>query len=140
MLTINDRIAIPLREFDFSYSRSPGPGGQNVNKVNTKVTLKWPIHKSPSLPDSVKQRFVVRFARRISKSGDVVVTSHRFRDQGRNTADCLAKLRGLILEVATAPKKRKPTKPSRSAQRRRLESKKRASQRKQSRRAPRLDD
>ena len=140
MLTVNDKIAIPLSEFKFSYSRSPGPGGQNVNKLNTKVTLKWNVEKTKSLPEPVRARLKSKYARRISKSGELVVTSHRFRDQGRNVADTLNKLREMVLNVATAPKKRKKTKPSKAAKRRRLEEKRRTSERKRSRRSISMDD
>lgn len=140
MLTINDKISVRISEFRFSYARSPGPGGQHVNKVNSKAILKWSIDKSTALPETVKQRFMKKFARRISKDGELVIQSHRYRDQGRNVADCLHKLREMILEVATEPKKRKPAKVSKSAKRRRVESKRRNSAKKQSRRGPKLDD
>ena len=140
MLTVNRKISIPLSEFKFAYSRSPGPGGQNVNKVNTKVTLKWNIEKTSSLPDPVRARLVSKFANRISKTGELVVTSHRFRDQGRNVADSLSKLREIVLSVATPPKSRKKTKPSKASKRRRLDEKRRTSERKQSRGRIRQDE
>lgn len=136
MLTINDEFSIPLREFDFSYSRSPGPGGQNVNKVNTKVTLRWNIGESPSISESVKQRLRKTHARRINKQGELFISSHRFRDQGRNVADTLSKVRELILSVAKPPRVRKKTKPSNASKKRRLENKRQTSERKQSRRGP----
>jgi ribosome-associated protein len=140
MLNVNENIAIRLTEFDFSYARSPGPGGQNVNKVNSKVILKWSIAKTKSLPEAVRERFEQKFANRISQEGVLVVTSHRFRDQGRNVADCLGKLREMILAVATAPKARKKTKVPRGVKLRRLENKRRKSATKQSRKGPRLED
>jgi len=140
MLNVNDKISIRLTEFDFSYARSPGPGGQNVNKVNSKVILKWSLKKTSALPESVKRRFVVKYANRISQDGSFVISSHRFRDQGRNVADCLNKLRDLILAVAVEPKKRKKTKVSKAAKLRRLEGKRRKSATKQSRKPVRGDD
>ena len=140
MLNVNDKIAIRLTEFKFSYARSPGPGGQNVNKVNSKVILKWSLNKTKSLPESVKLRFEKKFAKRISREGDLVLSSHRFRDQGRNVADCLSKLREMILTVAVEPKIRKKKSVSLGAKRRRLDNKKRKSATKQSRKSPRLDD
>ena len=134
MLEVNNRISIPLKEFDFRFDRSSGPGGQNVNKVNTKVTLHWSIETSPSLPDDVRRRFVARFPRRINRDGYVVVTSERFRDQGRNVADCLHKLREMLLVVAVAPRPRKATRPSRASRERRLQNKRQKSEKKQSRR------
>ncbi len=139
MLNVSDKIAIRLTEFKFSYARSPGPGGQNVNKVNSKVILKWAIHRTEALPKNVKSRFVQKYAKRISKQGELVVSSHRFRDQGRNVADCLAKLRAMILSVEPEPVKRKKTRISLGAKKRRMESKKRKSATKQSRKPPRLD-
>ena len=140
MLKVDDRISIPLKEFSFSYARSPGPGGQNVNKVNTKVILKWDLGRTKSLPSTVMQRLKKKFARRISKTGELIVTSHRFRDQGRNVADAINKLRELVMSVAAEPKKRKPRKKSKAAQRRRLEDKRRQSDKKQRRSKPRLND
>jgi ribosome-associated protein len=139
MLVIDQRLAIPLREFEFSFARSSGPGGQNVNKVNTKVTLRWPFTTSQSLPEDVKARFATRYGRRISKQGDLLITSQRFRDQGRNVADCLSKLRAMVLTVAEPPKARKPTRPSKASHRRRLDNKRKRSQTKQGRKKPSLD-
>jgi len=140
MLTVNDKITIPFTEFDFTFSRSSGPGGQNVNKVNTKVTLRWNLADSPSLPAEVKARFTERFHRRITKTGDFLIHSQRFRDQGRNVADCLEKLRALLQEVAQAPKKRKPTRRTRGSVERRLKGKRKSSQKKNLRRKPSTDD
>lgn len=140
MLNVNEKITIRLTEFSFSFARSPGPGGQNVNKVNSKAILKWSVSKTKSLPESVRQRFLQKYASRISQEGILVINSHRFRDQGRNVADCLGKLREMILSVATEPKIRKKTKVPRGVKRRRLENKRKKSNTKQSRRRPRLDD
>lgn len=133
MLRVNAQIQIPLREFDFSFSRSSGAGGQNVNKVNTKVTLHWDLDASPSLNGAVKARFRARFGRRLTTAGVLVIQSQRFRDQGRNVADCLEKLRQMLLEVATAPKARRATKPGRGARERRLRDKRKTGERKQRR-------
>ena len=140
MLKIDDRISIPLKEFSFSYARSPGPGGQNVNKVNTKVILKWDLSRTSSLPETVMQRLTQKYSRRISKTNELIVTSHRFRDQGRNVADAINKLRELVLSVAAEPKKRKPRKKSKASNRRRLEEKRRNSDKKQMRSKPRMGD
>jgi ribosome-associated protein len=134
MLEINRRISIPLKEFKFTFARSSGPGGQNVNKVNSKVTLHWDVTTSASLPEDVRSRFVAQYPRRINKEGFLVIHSERFRDQGRNVTDCTNKLRDLILTIATPPKKRRPTKPSRGSKLRRLASKREKSQKKQGRR------
>ena len=140
MLNVNARISIPYTEFDFSFARSGGPGGQNVNKVNSKVIMKWDVTNSPTVPDDVRSRFVVHCRRRLTTDGVLVIQSQRFRDQGRNVADCLDKLRELLLEVATPPRKRTPTRRTKGSVERRLNEKKAASQRKQGRQRPTSDD
>jgi ribosome-associated protein len=140
MLRINQRIEIPHDEFRWSYARSSGPGGQNVNKVSSKATLHWSVATSPSLPQDVRARFRARFGHRINKQGELVLQSQRYRDQARNLEDCLDKLRGMILEVASPPKPRKATRPSRGAKERRLRAKRESSDRKQSRRSPHGED
>ena len=140
MLRVNDRISIPYTEFDFTFARSGGPGGQNVNKVNSKVTLRWDVTKSPTLPADVLARFRAKYHRRITKDGDLVMYSQRYRDQGRNVADCLEKLRELLLEVAVAPRTRRPTRRTKGSVQRRLKDKKQQSDKKQGRRRPTGDD
>jgi len=135
MLEITPRLKIPLREFEITFARSSGPGGQNVNKLNTKALLRWPVTTSPSLPEDVRARLIARNRRRITSDGDLLVVSQRFRDAGRNVADCLEKLRAMVEDAAVAPKPRRPTKPSRGSVKRRLENKKRQSFRKQQRRS-----
>jgi len=134
MLVINPQLKIPLREFRFTFARSSGPGGQNVNKLNTKTVLRWPVSTSPSLPEAVRRRLLAKHGRRVTAKGDLLITSQRFRDAGRNVADCLEKLRKMLAEAAVAPKPRKPTKPSPTSARRRLEQKRKHSEKKQQRR------
>ncbi|HVA44929.1 MAG TPA: alternative ribosome rescue aminoacyl-tRNA hydrolase ArfB [Pirellulales bacterium] len=135
-LTVSNRIRIPLEEFEFTFARSSGPGGQNVNKVNSKALLRWPVRTSPSLPEAVRERFVGRYGNRITVDGDLLISSQRFRDQGRNVDDCLDRLREMLAAVAAPPTRRKRTKPTRASIRRRLENKRRTSQKKQGRREP----
>ena len=123
MLVVNSHIHIPLWELEFSFARSSGPGGQNVNKVNSKAVLHWNVAKSPSIPSPVRSRVLGKFQTRINDEGAIVLMSDRFRDQSRNVADCMEKLRVMLLEVATPPKSRKKTKPTRGSTRRRLEGK-----------------
>jgi ribosome-associated protein len=135
-LVVSRRIAIPLAEFEFTYVRSSGPGGQNVNKVSSKAVLRWDVAGSPSLPDDMRQRFVARHRNRIGVAGEVVIASDRYRDQRRNAADCLARLQAMLSAVATPPKPRRATKPSRAAVQRRLTSKQAHSEKKRLRRPP----
>lgn len=130
MLVINDRLYVPDEEIVFSYARSSGKGGQNVNKVNSKAVLTWRFYDNRSLPPDVKDRFRERYMARLTNAGEIVLQSDRFRDQPRNIADCLEKLRQMILEVALPPKKRKKTKPTFGSKMRRLDSKKRDSAKK----------
>jgi len=139
MLVVNRRISISFGEFRFTFARSSGPGGQNVNKVNTKVTLHWSVDSSPSLSEDMRERFRAKYGQRINKHGELVIYSERYRNQGRNVSDCLTKLREMLLDVALAPKKRKPTRPSRGAKERRLREKKARAQTKQLRRKPMAD-
>jgi ribosome-associated protein len=133
MLAVTSRITIPDDELRFTYVRSSGPGGQNVNKVNSKAVLRWPIAANTSVPHEVKSRFSARFGTRITVDGEVVISSDRYRDQGRNTQDCLDKLKEMLVSVAVPPKKRRPTKPSRASKERRLKAKTEHADKKKSR-------
>jgi ribosome-associated protein len=96
-LRVNPQIAVPRRELRFTFVRSSGPGGQNVNKVASKAVLRWAVRGSQSIPDAVRDRLLTRSARQINDRGELVLTSQRYRDQSRNVDDCLEKLRNLIL-------------------------------------------
>lgn len=135
-LVVSRRLSIAPGELRWSFARSSGPGGQNVNKVNTKVTLRWAVTTSPSLPDDVKDRFIARYRSRLTSEGHLLLSSQRYRDQGRNLADCLQRLEAMLVAVAAPPKKRKATRPSRASVERRLKSKQAQSARKQLRRRP----
>src|SRR3954469_8443721 len=117
MLSVNEQIQVPETEFEWSFVRSGGPGGQNVNKVASKAVLRWNVTASPSLPDDVKARFLQQQRSRITVEGELVMTGQRFRDQEKNREDCLEKLRGLIEKALTVPKPRRATRPSRSSKR-----------------------
>ena len=133
MLTVNHQIQIPDDELSFTYARSGGPGGQNVNKVASKAVLRWSLAQSRSVPDDVKVRFRTLFPSRLTVEGDVVIHSQEFRDQERNRQACLEKL-GELLRLATRkPKVRRPTRPSRGSKERRLAAKRERSARKSGR-------
>lgn len=136
VLIVSREIRIPRAEFTFTFSRSGGPGGQNVNKVNTKARLEWAVAESAALPDDVKARFLAANRRRVTAEGRFQISSQRFRDQSRNVDDCLAKLRELVTQAATVSKPRKKTRPGRASQERRLAEKRRQASRKQQRRPP----
>ena len=133
MLTVTSEIKIPLREFEFTFVRSGGPGGQNVNKVATKALLRWAMASSSHLPEAVRQRLRSLQRRRITVEGDLIVSSQRFRDAGRNAADCVEKLRQMLVEAASPPHPRKATRPTRASVRRRIEDKRLHAHKKQRR-------
>lgn len=136
MFIVAPSLQIPLEEFEFTYARSSGPGGQNVNKVNSKALLRWPVLASASLMGGVRERFLKKFGHRLTKEGDLLITSQQSRDQGQNAADCLEKLREMLRSVLQPPQRRRPTKPTRSSKIARREGKQQHSQKKQHRRRP----
>lgn len=135
-LDVNSRIRIPVTEFSWAFVRSSGPGGQNVNKVNSKAVLRWNLATSASLPEDVRQRFLAKHANQVTTEGDLIVSSQRYRDQGRNITDCLDKLRAWLGEAAQAPKRRRPSRPRAGDIQRRLDAKKQEAAKKKSRRPP----
>ena len=127
-------LELPHRELRFDFARSSGPGGQNVNKVETKAVLRWDVARSRALPADLLARFRARFARRITAGGELVLASQRYRARERNVADCLAKLAAMLAEVASPPARRKATRPGRAARERRLAEKRAIGRRKTERR------
>lgn len=134
VLEVTGTIRIPDEEFAWEYARSGGPGGQNVNKVASKATLRWPLAASPSVPPAVRARLVAAHPAHVTVEGEFLVTSQKYRDQERNRQDCLDKLADMLRRAAVPPKVRKATKPTKASNRRRLADKKRQSARKAQRR------
>ena len=138
-IRVTPHITIDEAEIGETFVLASGPGGQNVNKVASAVQLRFDVGRSLSLPWEVKQRLVAAAGRRLTKDGVLVLEASRFRDQARNRADARERLIQLIRQAAVAPKKRKPTKPTRASKERRIERKKKHSRIKRLR-AKRMED
>ncbi|WP_145122987.1 alternative ribosome rescue aminoacyl-tRNA hydrolase ArfB [Rosistilla oblonga] len=132
-LIINSRVTIPADQLTVTHARSSGPGGQNVNKVNSKVTVSWLVDDNNILDPEWTRRVKVRHQNRINQLGQLSLTSQQYRQQPRNLEDCLTKLRALLLECQHPPKRRRETRPTLGSKKRRLESKRQQSSKKQSR-------
>jgi ribosome-associated protein len=123
-LVINETLAIDERELVEEFTRSSGPGGQNVNKVSTACELRFDVRNSKSLPDGVAVRLMKAAGQRLTKDGVIVIRADRFRTQEANRQDARKRLIEMVREVAEPPKKRIATKPSYSATQERTNAKK----------------
>jgi len=134
MIRITPAISIDEREIRLVFTRSSGPGGQNVNKVSTAVQLRFDVMNSPSLPDAVRERLIRLAGKRISARGILTIDARRFRTQERNRQDALDRLAALIRKAAERPRPRVKTRPTSASKRRRVEGKLRRSETKKMRR------
>jgi len=126
MLKISQNVEIPEEEIEFSAIRAQGAGGQNVNKVSSAIHLRFDI-KASSLPDFYKNRLLTISDQRINKNGIIIIKAQRFRTQEKNKADALKRLKEFIKEGVIIQKTRKPTRATKSSQKKRLDSKTRRS-------------
>jgi ribosome-associated protein len=133
MIEVTADISIDEQEIQEEFIRSSGPGGQNVNKVSTAVQLRFDVCRSPSLPEDVKQRLMKLAGKRLTNDGVLVIDARRHRRQEQNRQDALNRLIDLIRKAARKPKTRHKTKPTLASRQKRLDSKKRHSEKKRSR-------
>lgn len=123
MIEVTSRIHLDEREISESFIRASGPGGQNVNKVSSAVELRFDARNSPSLPEGVRERLMKLAGRKLTLSGEIVITAQSHRSQEMNRADALEKLLDLIRAATIVPKARRKTKPTKAAKAKRMDSK-----------------
>lgn len=128
------KLEIPDSEFTLRFSRSGGPGGQNVNKVSSRVQLRWNVAQSPSLPHDVRQRFMQQFRARINEDGELLLDCDETRSQHKNREICLQRLKDMLLAAQKPPKRRIATKPTKASKKRNQQQRARHSQKKANRR------
>jgi ribosome-associated protein len=133
-LFVTPRLTIPAGELELSFARSGGPGGQNVNKVSSKVDLRWNPVTSTALGEEDRAWLLQKLRSRLTSDGTLIVTSTATRDQIANRADAMSKLALIVAAALDRPKPRKPTKPSKGAKRRRVADKRRHAEKKANRR------
>lgn len=140
MIYITKNISLDENEIHEEFVRASGPGGQNVNKVSTAVQLRFDVKNSPSLPGEVRRRLLEIAGHRLTAEGVLIIDARRFRRQERNRQDALNRLKDMIRKAAQKPKKRVKTQPTIASKRKRLESKRHHSLKKQLRQRIRYSD
>jgi ribosome-associated protein len=138
-LRVNAEVVVPAQALSFRAVRSAGPGGQNVNKVASKVELRVDLGRVLGLSEAARSRLLALAAPRLDAEGRLLVVSQKTRDQHRNLEDARDKLRSLVLRSLVAPRVRRATRPSSASRRRRLEAKRRQGERKRARSSVRDD-
>ncbi|MBX3199770.1 MAG: aminoacyl-tRNA hydrolase [Labilithrix sp.] len=139
-LVINDKVTLPGSDLEWTAVRSSGPGGQNVNKVASKIELSFDFENTVALGDPVKARLRVLAKKQLDAEGRVFIKSEKTRDQVKNLADARQKLKDLILSAMVVPKTRRPTKVSKTQKAKRVTNKKKVSAKKATRKKPSRDD
>jgi ribosome-associated protein len=138
-LQVDHNWIIPAADLQLSHLRSSGPGGQNVNKVATKVELRFKLRRCAALSAAQKRRLTQAFPSHVSQGGDFIVTADRFRSQSRNLRDALLRLAEMIRSIRRPPQPRIRTQVTRAATRRRVEDKRRRGELKRQRKAQESD-
>ena len=140
ILELGTGVTIAAADVTFSFSRSSGPGGQAVNKLCTRAELRVVVEAIDGLSELVRRRLRDLAGRRLNKADEIIIVAETERSQLDNRRECVKRLRDLVAQALAVPKKRRPTRPSRSSIEKRLETKRQKSGRKQSRRKPDTDD
>ena len=140
MIKVTEAISLNDNEIEEDFIRSPGPGGQHVNKTESAVQLRFDARRSPGLSNAVYLRLVPLAGSRLTMDGVIVITANQFRERERNREDALARLVELIRQAAVPPRRRRATKPTKGSKERRLEGKQRRGSTKKDRGRPGLND